>query len=138
MKNLVKQILDDPSLDNEDAEESKSELIEQLITSDNWPEIQQFLFEVLSNDDETYSNWHTCLEVFWGAVLDQRPVDGDRIIALAFLRLKPDEHSLENNLAWSLTCKIKGEDYFSGYSPFEDPEVAKVIKEYKSKDDAGV
>ena len=133
MNNPIRQILDDPSLDNGDAEESKAELIEELVTSENWPEIQQFLFEVLSNEDETYNNWHTCLEVFWGAVLDQRPVDGNRIIALAYLRLQPDEHSSENNLAWSLASEIKGEDYFSGYSPFEDPEIVKLINEYQTK-----
>ncbi|MEJ2426237.1 MAG: hypothetical protein P8179_12740 [Candidatus Thiodiazotropha sp.] len=131
MKEQIRKILDDTSLESEEVEDSKAELIENLITEENWQNIQNYLFEVLSDDNETYYNWHTCFEIFWGAVLDSRTIDGNRIIALAYYRLKPDEHSSESNLAWSLASELKGEDYFSEYNPLEDPDIIKIINEYQ-------
>ena len=131
MKEKIRKILDNTVLENEDVEDSKAELIEQLISEENWAEIQEYLFQVVINTNESYYNWHTCFEVFWGAVLDKRIIDGNKIIALAYIRLKPDQHSSENNLAWSLASAIKGEDYLSEYNPLEDPEINEIIHKYK-------
>jgi len=131
MKEQIRTILDNTALESEEVEESKAELIEEIITDKNWPEIESYLFSVLSADNETYYNWHTCFEVFWGAILDGRKVDGNRVIALAYYRLKPDEHSSESNLAWSLASEIKGKEYFSKYNPLEDPDITEIIHEYK-------
>jgi len=131
MKKHIRKILDNTVLESEEVEESKAELIEELITKENWLEIQDYLFQVLSDSNVSYYNWHTCFEVFWGAVLDSREIEGNKIIALAYYRLKPDQHSCENNLAWSLASEIKGKDYFSEYNPLEDPEINAIIHEYK-------
>jgi len=131
MKAQILKILNDASLESEEVPESKAELIEELITDDNWSKVEKCLFDILQDDRESYYNWHTCFEVFWGAVLDGRSVDGNRIIALAYIRLKPDEQSSENNLAWSLASRIKGKDYFSEYEPLKDPAILKIFDEYK-------
>jgi hypothetical protein len=61
----------------------------------------------------------TVAAVFWGAVLDHLPVNADRLIALLYKRLPADEGSSENNLAWSITSKLKGKGYLSRYDPLE-------------------
>jgi hypothetical protein len=128
----IAEILADNSLDDELVEVGKCELIEEIVTPENWPQVEQFLFHVLSHNDECYANWHTCFEVFWGAVLDERPVDGNRIIAYAYHRLEADSGSSESNLAWSLASKIKGESYLSKYDPTKDPVVSKITSEIES------
>lgn len=127
MQAQIKAILDVDESDDDC--ESRCEQIEALISETTWPVIQDTLIGILSDDQESYENWHACLQVFWGAVLDQRPVEGKRVIALAYHRLNTDLDE-DENFAWSLVCKIKGVDYLSRYDPLDDPEIVRIINEF--------
>ena len=117
----LQKILADDSLDLEDAEESKCEKIEELIRHYGWKSIESCLLQVLEADSLRCKDWNTAAEVFWGAVLDERDLSADRVIALLYQRLPGDEYSA--NLAWSIASKLKGVGYLSDYDPLADPGV---------------
>ena len=58
----------------------------------------------------------------WGAALDGRDLPADRVIALLYHRLDPGDGG-ENNLAWSITSKLKRVGYLSDYDPLQDAAV---------------
>ena len=101
-------ILNDDSLDDESRDQGIVELIEGLITEDNWSEVQQIMFDVLADDRVTVERWYLCLCILRGAALDKRPVDGNRILAYACLRLQGYAVAEENDFIWALVSPIKG------------------------------
>lgn len=111
--------IDESLLDDEDAVER----IEQLIEESGWPTVRDDLMAILEDPTRAASEWETVAAVFWGAVLDGREVNADRLIALLYARLPNDGGSAENNLAWSITSKLRGVDYLSAYNPLADGKV---------------
>lgn len=123
-------LLEDVALDDESLEKDGVDLVEDLITEENWPQVQQTLIDLLADDGQSARIWHLTLCLFWGALGDKRPVDGDRVLALANLRDQAFETDDQHNLVWSLACKIKGVSYLSDYEPRHDPAVVKYLIEY--------
>ena len=133
MTQLADQILallEDEALDDETLEKGGVDLVEDLITEENWPQVQQILIDLLADDGQSARIWHLSLCVFWGALGDRRQVDGDRVLALANLRDHAFETPDQHNLVWSLACKIKGVGNLSDYEPRHDPKVVKYMIEY--------
>lgn len=119
----LQRVFANDQLDDEGIPETRSEMIEEIIEAEGWEPVQDYLLDVLKNDSAPYRDWESAAEAFWGAALDKRAVQSDLVIALLYLRLKPDEHSDENNLAWSIVCKLKGIGYHSEYDPMADPDI---------------
>lgn len=126
--NRIQEILDDDRLDDESIPETRSELIEGIIHSDGWGPVQDQLISVLKDDSAPYRDWQSAADVFWEAALDKRDVDFNIVIGLLYRRLKPDEHSSENNQAWSIVCQLKGVGYNSDYDPMADPDIVAAMK----------
>lgn len=120
----VVAILNDPDLDDPAGPESKAERIEALIAAEGWEPVLACLCDLLHRG-EGVEDWLAIADVFWGAVLDRRPMPADRVIALLYGRFKRaailTDHS--DNLLWSITCKLKGVGYLSEYEPLRDPAV---------------
>jgi hypothetical protein len=113
---LQAQIRDDPA-------GTPLEEFSPLIDEVGWPEVRGELLAILEDESRPEEQWLAVAEVFWGAVLDHRPVPADRLIALLYVRLPPDPHSIENNLAWSIVVRLRGLSYLSEYDPLADPKV---------------
>lgn len=133
---LIRQILADDSLDLDTSELSKCEAIEQLIPKFGWPSIYREMLSLLEDHNQSPQNWLTAAQVLWGAVLDKREFgDTAKAIALLYLRIGGADGA-DENLAWSITSKLKGVDYLSSYNPMKDPEVIAALerlnKPYKS------
>lgn len=119
----VTNILIDDSLDDECRQEGKCDLIEALIPKHGWETVQAEMIDVLEDYNRRQKDYLVVAEVFWGAALDKRKIQVDRVIALLYYRLKPDTGSTENNLAWSIVCRLKDVDYLSEYDPLEDAAI---------------
>lgn len=119
----IEAILADTELEREASESSKVDAIETFYRERGWKPVCDYLLSVLEDPVRSVDDCMTAAAVFWGAVLDRLPVNADRLIALLYKRLPPDENSSESNLAWSITAKLKGKSYGSSYDPFEDPGV---------------
>jgi len=116
----------------EDSDESE-EQIDALIRRAGWEPVRDGVYKVLL-DPAQREHGRAAAAVFWGAVLDQRPLDPDRTIAVLYrnLRDQPAEapsvmNSLEN-LVWSITAKLKNKGYLSDYDPLEDPGVKRELE----------
>src|SRR5438045_3259498 len=100
----------DRILSDEDPDDDAVERIEALIEAEGWLAVRQALMAVLEDPTRPAEAWATVAAVFWGAVLDRREIAVDRLIALVYTRLPPDEGSGESNLAWSIASKLRGVD----------------------------
>ena len=128
LKDKVNLILADDYLDSEECEESKCEKIETLISLYGWNAVQKTIMNVLEDGKRTLFDCQVAAEVFWGAILDKRDIsNANRVIALLYHRLQNDEPNSENDLAWSIVCKLKDLDYLSKYNPLEDPEIVREL-----------
>jgi hypothetical protein len=115
----IEAILQSPCDSKEDV--SQCEAIEKLIPKLGWHAIRSAMIEVLATA-RPRAEYQVAMEVIWGAVCDKREMPEDRIIALLYHRFDPHGNS-EDNLVWSITCRLKKVGYMSEYSPFEDPGV---------------
>jgi hypothetical protein len=116
----IQSILSDDTLDKGGGD---VEAIEALIKQFGWELIQVELLRCLW-DEKQRNHWYSVAAVFWGATLDNRPMPTDKVIASLYLRLDTQNCTdEEENLAWSITCKLKGVDYSSEYDPLKDPDV---------------
>lgn len=113
--------------DHSSDDDNSVERIEGIIEDDGWDVVRACLLAVLEDPARPVAHWKVVAAVFWGALLDSRPVPADRLIALLYVRLPNDEHSGENNLAWSITCRLRGVGYMSGYDPLADPGVQREL-----------
>jgi hypothetical protein len=121
----IHEILSDDRLDDEACDLSKTEAIEALIGQYGWEPVRDCMMGVL-RDDTQRPHWRTAADVFWGAVLDKRELPADELIALLYHRFDPEGHA-EDNEVWSITCKLKGVGYLSGYKPLHDPAVMELL-----------
>ncbi|WP_410769488.1 hypothetical protein [Fontibacillus sp. BL9] len=100
----VVNILKNDSLDEELLDNSKCQLIEELISEDNWKHTEKILLDILQDENYRIEDWIVIGEVFWGAVLDGRPITlKNKIIALLYCRLPYDEESKESNLGYMMS-----------------------------------
>jgi hypothetical protein len=124
LRDCVVAILNDPALDGAEDTGTKAEHIELLIAEHGWDALLACLCGLLHAGDAA-TDWLAIADVFWGAVLDQRPMPADAVIALLYGRFERagmhDEHS--ENLLWSITNRLKGVGYLSDYEPLRDPGV---------------
>ena len=111
------------SIIRDDSEETPLEDFEPLIDEVGWPAVCGQLLAILEDAHQSDDQWLAVAAVFWGAVLDHRPVPDNRLIALLYARLSLDPHSTENNLAWSMVVRLRGISYLSEYDPLTDPKV---------------
>jgi hypothetical protein len=118
----IEAILADDWLDAEFAEDSKCERIEQLIDSAGWTAVLADILAILADGKRRRRDHEVAAEVLWGAVLDDREMPADRVVALLYNRFDP-RGDAEDNLVWSMTSKLKGLDYLSAYDPLQDPNV---------------
>ncbi|MFC1580274.1 hypothetical protein ACFL4N_05115 [Thermodesulfobacteriota bacterium] len=122
----------DDSLDDETRDQGKCDLIEELILKYDWKSVLIVMIAVLEDNNRRYDDYVTSAEVIWGAALDEKHMPVNRIIALLYHRLEPDKDSDENNLAWSIVCKLKGVDYLSEHDPLEDPGIKREMEKIKT------
>src|SRR4029079_17737382 len=124
----IEVILADPSFD--EGEDSRCEAIQQLIPELGWGPVLAVLIDLLESV-RPRSDYATVAQVIWGAVLDGRELPADRIIALLYYRFDPQGGN-EDNLAWSMTVKLKGVDYLSKYNPLHDPSISRELERIRS------
>jgi hypothetical protein len=117
----IEAILADDALDDEECDESKCERIERLIAAAGWAEVRDSMLEVLAANRRP-RDYQVATEVLWGAVLDNRELPADRVVALLYYRFDP-RGDCEDSLVWSITSKLKGVNYLSEYRPLQDPGV---------------
>lgn len=113
--------------EGEDLDPSRAERVEELIEAIGWSSVCGALDQVLEDAARPLAHYEVVAEVLWGAVLDGRAMDADRVIAQLLHRLQPAE-TAENNLVWSIAAELKGEDYLSTYQPRDDPGVARHLR----------
>lgn len=119
----VAAILADASLDDEaDARDSsRVEELEKLILVFGWEALEVAMLTILASSNRQ-DHWQVAAGFFWGAVLDHRPLDRDRLIAHLCFRFTDDDDTV-----WSITCKLKSVDYLSDYDPRRDPAVQREL-----------
>jgi len=121
LRRKIEIILDKDHLNAEDVEESKEMYIEALFNTFDWAECRNLVEEILT-EDRRLKDYQTMANVIWEAVLDGKNFDSEKIIALLYYRFDPDFDS-EDNLVWSIVCKLKNLDYLSNYRPENDETV---------------
>lgn len=109
--------------DHASPEDNSVERIEGLIEDAGWDVVRACLLAILEDPARPVAHWQVVAAVFWGAVLDKRPLPDDRLIALLYVRLPSDDAGGENNLVWSITSRLRGVEYLSDYNPLADPRV---------------
>jgi hypothetical protein len=127
----INKILADDRPDAESVELSKTEAIEALIGEFGWEVVRECMLDLL-RDDTKKDQWHEAVHVFWGAVLDHRPLPADELIAWLYHRFDPDGKT-EDNEVWSITSKLKGKSYLSKYKPLQDPAVLKHLRAIRGR-----
>lgn len=100
-------------------------VIEALAREYGWAPVADEMFQLLE-DNRQPAHWYTATVVLWFAVLDQVPLPADRVIALLYHRVDGTEHQWDN-LVWSITSRLKGEEYLSDYNPLKDPGVLREL-----------
>jgi hypothetical protein len=112
-------ILADVSLDDDadPRDSSRARELEKLSLGFGWQPLEAEMLRLLASSPHE-DHWQVAAAFFWSAVLDRRPADADRLIAHLCLRF-----SSGDNLAWSITSKLKGVSYLSEYDPLQDPGV---------------
>lgn len=131
VRDRIDAILADDRLDDESSDTSKVEVIEALIDECGWETVRDSMMAVL-RDDRRAGHWRLATDVFWGAVLDQRELDADELIAWLYHRFDPDGTS-EDNEVWSIASKLRGVGYLSDYNPLHDPDVLKHLHSIRSR-----
>jgi hypothetical protein len=129
-RHAIRAILAHPP--SEDSEHDTTEAIEALIDTYGWPEVLEEMLSLLQRG--TSDDAREAAAVIWGAVLDGRPIPVDKVIALLVLRYRPEdctEH--DDNLAWSIICKLKGVGYLSDYDARRDPAVVRELDRLQSQ-----
>lgn len=130
LSDVVTATLDVLRLAARDAESDLDELLQPLIDELGWTAVCDGVFKALESNETTI--WYTAAAAIWGAALDKRDMDANRAIALAYFRLNPNKDE-EENLAWSIACKLKAVDYLSGYDPRLDPPITEHLEQLRSR-----
>ncbi|MFS4494574.1 hypothetical protein [Maribacter sp. 2308TA10-17] len=118
LKRELQVILDQE--EKSDSELTRCEMVEELIPKYGWSAVQQCLINFMIDKKISSSTIELITQVFWGACLDARDIETDRVIAVLYSRLPKDEKGNENNLIWSIVCKLKRINYLSDYDPLKD------------------
>lgn len=130
VEHQISRIFADDTLDAPESSTGKCEEIERLIGS-NWQAVQQMLWAILAKRQSRPADC-AAAQVFWGAALDRREIAADKTIALLCRRFPVNSCSADDeNLKWSIICKLKGVGYLSSYEPQRD---AGVIEELRRLD----
>jgi hypothetical protein len=126
----VEKILADLALDEEgdSRDSSRVEELMNLIADFGWAPLEREMLGILAASDNA-DHWHVAAGVFWRAVLDQRPIHADRLIAHLCWRFP-----VEDNLAWSITSKLKRVAHLSDYDPRQDPAVLAALDVLRGPD----
>ena len=107
----------------EEGDPFRAEAIEALIPEHGWREVLEVLLRILR--ENSLDHCRTAAEVIWGAVLDEREMPADRVIAHLYFRWSGPE---EDNLVWSITAKLKHVDYLSDYNALADAGVLEELE----------
>jgi len=125
----VDAILDNSQLDSPDCDESKSQLLYNLISKYPW----ENLFSMLLKDLQDLSkkrHWDTIVEVFYYATNDHRPMPMNDVIALLFVCSTETGGISDGNLVWTITHQLKKVSYTADYDPVQDPLIWPLIQKY--------
>jgi hypothetical protein len=133
VRQRINEILGDDPLD--EGSSIKVEVIEGLIDEFGWETVRDCMLDIL-RDDHQEANWRTAAHFFWGAVLDERELPADELIAWLYYRFDPIGET-EDNEVWSITSKLKGVGYLSEYHPLRDPAVLHYIKAIRDQAEPG-
>lgn len=127
----INEILHNVRLDDESLDRTKAETIEEVIPKYGWENVQQALLSVLLDDNRTKDEYSVVEQVFWGAVLDKRPIKQNAVVALLYYRLGDRNAPYAENLLWSITAKLYGLDYVtSDYNALEDKKILDELSQY--------
>jgi hypothetical protein len=132
LESRLNTIFEDPRLDGEDVENSKSQIIYSLVPEVMWDNLLPILIEMLKHRSKK-PYWNIITEVLYYASNDNRPMPINEIIALLFVCSAEKDGIQDGNLVWSITHKLKGVSYNSDYEPVDDPAVWILIQEFSSK-----
>ena len=115
----VEKTLADVALDDEydSRDSSRVEELTKLVGDFGWEALEREMLGILAAS-RNHDHCKVAAGVFWHGVQDLRPIHADRLIALLCWRFPADD-----NLAWSITSKLKGVAYLSDYDPRQDPAV---------------
>lgn len=122
-------IIADDSLDDEEIEDGKAELIEESLNAENWPQVFNWLVRFLTSP-RRLSDQRVAMAVLLGATLDGRTIDPN-LTTVVLTRLFLAESMVDENdqnLAWSIVAKLKGKSYLSSYDPQQDPDVLEALR----------
>ena len=132
ISNIIKEIdnilkLDIDTVENTDM--TTYDLTEwDIIKKYGWGSTQQALFQILLDNNYSYSEYYTVAEIFWNALLDYE-TDKDTAVALLNYRLSSIENPYENNLVWSITQTLYNLDYcYSDYNALKDDKIILKLK----------
>lgn len=132
LESRLNTIFEDPRLDAENVENSKSQIIYSLVPEITWENLLPILIKMLKNRSKK-RYWNTITEVLYYASNDNRPMPINEIIALLFVCSAEKDGIQDGNLVWSITHKLKGVSYSSDYEPVNDPAVWILIQEFSNK-----
>jgi hypothetical protein len=104
-----------------EALEDDDALVERLADAHGRPAVLGAILDAL-RDDARQAHWAGASIVLWGCVLDEWELPVDEVIALLLHRLQIDRTE-EDNLVWSIICKLKRVSYLSSYDALDDPGV---------------
>jgi len=131
MPDAITATLDVLRLAARDPESDLDEQLQPLIDEFGWTAVCDGFFEALESKETAI--WRTAAAAIWGAALDKREMDAHRAIALVYFRLDPNKPGEEDNLAWSIACKLKGVGYLSTYDPRLDPPVKEQLEQLRAR-----
>lgn len=136
----IESVLLRTELDDEAVEDnSRADVIFDLMNKYSWEVLQQALFKILQDDIKSDDDYYQMAVVLWFAVLESqtRKRNGynklkfkkKTIIALLYYRLRNLEYA--ENTIWSITCELYHLDYCnSNYDPMKDERIIGKLKQF--------
>ena len=123
--------------DNETLDISRADLISKIIAKEHdWADIQQAFIHILTDNSRSRDEYEVIGQALYYSIAFDKTcnediLDKDRLTALINFRLNPFDKPYEDNLAWSLTCKLYKLDYCdSVYNVFRDEKMLCILREY--------
>lgn len=118
-----KQILERLNAEDDLDEES---ILEQF----DWETVEPALIRLLLSEHDNKA-YELAAWIVWDALLDNKSIKDDILIALLHLRLNTEQNPYDDNTVWSVTSRTYGLSYdCSEYNPFHDLRLEMKLNKY--------